>query len=608
MPLESLLFIAILVLAFFLFSREVLPLEISGLLVLLLLVFTGILEPREALSSFGNEALFLIGSLFVLIAGLNKTGVIKKLETQLLRICGSSRLLSFTLVMVIVAAVSAFVSNTATLAVSIPIIVSMAERFGDSPQKWLMPVAFASVLGGMNTLVGTSTNIIISGLLPEYNVGEFDLFTTSTVGMPILICGLIFLVMFSRYLLPGELGPDENIPLKYGLRPYTAELTVREDSPLAHTRVANSPLFGNVAVTILGVMRKGEPMLVPFGNLRIHAGDRLIIQGDIEQLHETLDKHGLEFHEQIKDETEEEGENGERKARREKKEKDEVDFGFHEVLVTARSPLNNRTPKEVSLRARYRMSLVAINRQGATLRSKLSEVRIAAGDILVVQFLNNMDNSVLDTLGLVPLQEIKGERRKTHLAPHAVGVFFLSLLLGSITHFPLAITCLAGCVLLVILDILRPAEMYESIEWKVLIFIGAVLCLGKGMQASGTAELLGGALSTFFLTLPDPAYAIAFFFVITVVMTQLLSNQATAVVMIPIAVTTARHIGLEPMAFVMSVTIAASCCFVTPFEPAFMLVYGPGRYRFVDFFRLGIGITILAVIIAVYIIPRAYLL
>lgn len=605
MSYEIGIFVAILTLAFLLFSREIFPLEISGLLVLVLLVYSGILDGTEALGSFGDASIILIGSLFVLISGLNKTGLIKKLEKQLLAIAGSSRWLTLGLIMLLVAFVSAFVSNTATLAVSIPIVVALAEKYGDSPRKWLMPVAFASVLGGMNTLIGTSTNIIISSLLPRYGIGQFDLFTTSTVGLPILALGIIFLIACSHYLLPGDDGSETStIGLRYGLRPYTAEITVTEESPLCFETLSSCSLFKENGITVMGVLREATAEIqVPRGSLLILPNDRLIVKGEIETLRETLLAQGLEFHDEIK--PPDEDNDTERTSKGEKREG--YDFGFHEVLVTARSPLNNRTPREANLRGRYRLSLIAINRLGETVRSKLSEVPIVAGDILVVQFLTNIDNNLLDALGLVPLQELKSERARSHLAPFALLIFILSLLLGSITAYPLAITCLSGCVAMAMIGIIRPDEIFQAVEWRVLIFIGSVLCLGKGMEASGTATLLASYLSELFITL-DPVYAVCFFFVITVVMTQLLSNQATAVVMIPIAINTATNIGLEPMAFIMSVTIAASCCFLTPFEPAFMLVYGPGRYRFADFFKLGIFLTIIAVAVALYIIPNEYLL
>ncbi|MDC0358110.1 SLC13 family permease [Oligoflexia bacterium] len=593
------IFIVILVLAFFLFTREVYPLEISAILILVLLVATGTLDAKHALSSFGNESLFLIGSLFILIAGLKKTGLVKRFEEVLIGICGESRNITFVIVLLLVAFLSAFVSNTATLAISIPIIVSMAKKFGDSPKLWLMPMAFASVLGGMNSLIGTSTNIIISSLLPEYNIQPFSLFTTANAGLPILFCGIIFLLLFSRYLLPKSSGTDEeSIGVKYDIRPYTLELAVQEDSPLCNKSLAALPLFRDAGINVLGVIRADLPLLMPRGSLIIQGGDRLVIEGDITKVTEILDRQGLDFYEEQRDKESEDPSASKR---------DEYDLGFHEVLVTRRSLLNNRSPKEVYLRGRYRLSLIAINRQGATLREKLSDVRITAGDTLVVQFLDFVDNNTLDFLGLVPLQQLKQERYRVRKAPLAAMIFIGALLIGSATSFSLAVACLGGSVLMVMTGILRSNEIYEAVEWRVLIFIGGILCLGKGMESSGTAALMADYLSQFMIAI-DPVGALAFFFIITSVMTQLLSNQATAVVMIPVAINTANTIGLDAMPFIMAVTIAASCCFVTPFEPAFMLVYGPGGYKFSDFFRLGIFLNVMAIAIAIYVIPRVWLL
>ena len=600
MSYEIILFIAILVLAFTLFAREVFPLEVSALLILVLLVFSGILTKDQAFSSFGNESLVLIGSLFVMIAGLTKTGIIKKLEEYLIKLSRGSRTLSFTIILLLVAVVSAFVSNTATLAVTIPIVISLARQFNDSPKKWLMPVAFASVLGGMNSLIGTSTNIIISSLLPEYGMDSFSLFTTANVGIWILIIGIIYLVFISRHLIPeGDIA--ENVGLKYDLREYTTEVTVLEDSPLVNNTLASSPLFKEVEITVLGVIRKGVPFQIPRGSFILRTGDRLIVEGNIKKLTEIRQTYGLKFVEETKSAPQtEQQENGEKP-----KQKKEEEVQFHEVIVTARSLLNFRTPPEVQLRNRYRISLIAVNRQGVTVREKLSNIRMSAGDILVVQFLGPIDNTVLDHLGLVPLKAVGEERYRTERAPIAALLFVGALLVGSITDIPLSVCCLAGALLTVVFNILRPQELYDSIEWKVLLFIGAVLCLGKGMDASGTALYLAEFLSDFFTTI-DPTYAVSFFFILTVIMTQLLSNQATAVVMVPLAISTSSALGLNPMPFVMAVTIAASCCFVTPFEPAFMLVYGPGEYRFADFFKVGIALNILAIIIGILVIPTVW--
>ena len=589
-----------------LFIREVFPLEISALLILVLLVVTGILKPQEAFDNFGNQALIMIGSLFVLIDGLTNTGVIRTLEGKLQSITGENRNLSFILLLIVVGAVSAFVSNTATLAVSIPIVTAMARKFDESPKLWLMPIAFASVLGGMNSLIGTSTNIIISGLLPDYGLSAFNLFTTATYALPLSLIGVLYLVFFAKYLLPkGDGAEADSIDLKYDLRAYTTEFTVLEDSDLIDKTMPECAIFREADITVLGIVRQ-EHLLLPRQELVFRKDDRLVVEGNITSLTEISEKYGVRFDETLKQEEETSGDKTEEDEKpKKKKKKSAPELQLHEVLITSQSFLNNKTPAEVYLRNRYRISLIAINRQGVTLRSKLSTVRMLPGDILVVQFLGYIDNSILDYLGLVPLKALEGESPRSHLAPLAITFFVLSLVLGSISPLPLALTCLTGAILMVITGIVKAEEMYQGIEWRVLLFIGAILCLGRGMETSGTAALIAENLSGLLAGLP-PSILVGFFFLFTVILTQLLSNQATAVVMIPLAISTASTIGINPHTLVMTVTMAASCCFMTPFEPAFLLVYGPGGYKFTDFFRVGLILALAGMVIAMVIIPIAW--
>ncbi len=603
MSTAVILFLVILFLAFLLFTTELFPLEISALGVLVLLVLFEIISAREAFESFGNESIILIGSLFVLVGGLRRTGLITSLESHLLRVSKGSRSLSFLLVLLLVAFFSAFVSNTATLAISIPIVVSISKRFGDSPRQWLLPVGFASLLGGMNTLIGTSTNIIISGILPEYGLEPFSLFTTSSVGFPILVCGIIYLMVLSRFVLKKEEdGENQNLGVKYDLRSYTSELTIEAGSSICNQTLAASPLSREMHLNVLGVLRGDNPVLVPRSTLQLQEGDRLVVEGNLQEINEVLQKYKLKFEDErnVQIETDEEDSNAKKKKRN-------VDLALHEVLVSSRSLLVGRTPREAYLRNRRRLSLIAINRQGVTLRKDLSDVRIAPGDILVVQFLDNIDNQTLDNLGLIPLQERTQQRYRTELAPVAAFIFIFSLLIGSVSQYPIALFTLAGAVAVVVCGVLRSDEIYQTIEWRVLIFIGAILCLGKGMDASGTAELLGNYVANSFHQF-GPQYIIAFFFLLTFVLTQLLSNQATAVVMVPVAIQTATTLGYEPMGIIIAVAVAASCAFMTPFEPALMLVYGAGSYKFSDFAKLGMLLGVLAFLISLTVIPTIWAL
>ncbi|MCB0336508.1 MAG: SLC13 family permease, partial [Bdellovibrionales bacterium] len=467
MSIDIVLFLVILFGGFALLATEFMALEMVAFCVLLALVFTGLLPASDAFDSFGNQSIFLIGSLFVLIAGLRKTGIVSRLEDIITIVSDRPRWITFGVVLFVVAFISAFVSNAATLAVCIPLVVRLAKRYGESARSWLMPVAFASVLGGMNSLIGTSTNIIISSLLPAYGIPEFRLFTTAYVGFPILLVGLLYLLIFAKVILRRDDSRDQDdVEVKYDLRAYTAEILVQGKSPLANKTLSSTALFKEADVTVLNIIREGMAPLFPHAGFLIRSDDRLLVEGNIAKLTEITDKYGLQFREEAKAIELQEG-----------KKKNDISIEFHEVLIASDSLLVNRKPSGVSLRNRFGISLIAINRKGETLRSKLSDLKMESGDILVVQFLSQVDNDLLDYLGLVPLQKINQERLLSNRAWLAAGIFVAALLFGSITSFPLSITCLAGAVSLPILKILKMNEFYTALEWRILLFIGAILSL-----------------------------------------------------------------------------------------------------------------------------------
>lgn len=597
MTFQIAIFLAILSVAFFLFAKEIFSIEISALLVLVLLVLSGIVTKQEAFSSFSSDAIFLIGSLFVMTAGLNKTGVIRKLERALLKIAGRNRSLSYFTILVSVGLISAFVSNTATLAVVIPVVTSLARGLGESPRRWLLPVALASVLGGMTTLVGTSTNIIISGMLPEYNLPQFDLFTPLSISYPIFIFGMGYLFFIAPALLKGSSTTKLSVEsgTEFNLRAYTAEFVVLKGSPLVGKRIENCLISSSVDVTILGVVRDKEGILAPRAGMIIASEDHLILEGNIERLNEIKSQFGLEFLGEAK------GAIFLQEFGRLQDGTTQTPLKFYEVLVTNRSALVGRTSVEIFLRNRFGLSLLAVNRHGHTSYQRLKDFRFNVGDILVVQFVRAIDNRTLEHLGLVPLQELERESYRTRLAPLATIAFISAIVLGSISSFPLSFSCLIGALVIITSGVLRGNEIYDAIDWRVLIFIGSILCLGKGMEQSGTAELVANLLSTS-LDGMAPFVLVLVFLVITAVMTQVLSNQATAVVLIPVAIRLSHEAGINPFLLVMAVTLGASFCFLTPLEPVFMMVHGPGKYRLLDFVRTGALLWLAAILLALYMI------
>ncbi len=586
-------YLVILCFALYLFVREPFPIEIAALGIAVLLTVTGILSQAELRQSFANEAVFLIGAVFVLLAGMTETGVILKLEKALLKLTRGSESKGFFLVLVFFGLASSFIGNTVLIALGMPIVIAISSSYSRGPKQWLLPMSFAVVLGGMNSLLGTSSNIVISGMLPQYGLEPFSLFTTGYVGFPIFLVGLAYLWILSKKLLPVSEGEFqlERVDVKYNLRAYTTEVVVIEGSPLCYKTIDSASVLRDSDLVILSVSRDQLRNISPRGGFILEPGDVLLLEGNISKLNELKDRCGLRFIEQVKQK--------ERGVR-----PDTESLDLHEVVITNSSQLKFRTPAEISLRNRYRISLLAVHRQGETIRDSLKNLKLLAGDILIVQFLSSIDNRLLEQLGLVPLQIVPSalESGKPYKAILAVAIFILSILVGSLTSMGLTLASLLGAVALVAFRVLDYEKLYSHIEWRILIFIGSVIALGKGMESSGAAVALSGLISEF-LTGHSPYMVLFTFLGLATLLTQILSNQAAAALLIPLAVNTAVTMGISKMSLVMAVTVGASLTYLTPFEPGFMLVYGPGQYRFMDFVRVGLPLTLIGLALSMLLIP-----
>lgn len=591
LTLSVITYLSILAVAIYLFVSEKIAIEIAGLIIVVLLIFSGTITKEVAFSSFGNDSIFLIASLYVMTAGLSKTGLLSKLEHVIVARGQQKPQKTFFIILALAGIISSFISNAATMAAILPIVISIAHKLNIPARNWLLPTSFIAVLAGTNTLIGSSTNMVISSLLPRYGLDPLGLFTLTPISLPIFFIGIIYLLFFSRFLVSSNTDTEQSLDLKYDLRSYTAEVRVLENSPLCGTQIENSALFRQIDVTIIAVSRKDYPVMAPRGGLMIRANDKLIVEGNIKKLTEIRDVYGLKFPEELKALVTETGEQV------------KLDnLKFHEVLVSSKSILASCTPLEVQLRNRYKISLIAINRHGTTLREKLKDVKIASGDILIVQFLSNIQKQDLDYLGLVPLQSIETEVFRVKFAKHAGIIFLASILIGSFTNIAMSLSCLAGALAMVSLGIVRAHEAFENIDWKILIFIGSVICLGLGMENSGSALAIANLLKPLLVTM-RPELLIFCFFAISATLTQLLSNQATGVILIPIAVNMSQLLQIDPMPLIIALTMGASSGYLTPLDPPFMLVYGPGGYKFKDFAKVGFFLLLISGAMVTWLVP-----
>lgn len=579
--------LSLLVVALILFSLERIPIEVVSILLVMALVITNTLTAGEAFAGFGNDIVITIAGLFILTGGLAKTGVIDLIGRRLHRTAGDSEFRIVALIMFAAALCAAVMKNTTTTAMFLPVVLGIAVRRKISPSKLLMPLAFGAILGGTCTLIGTSTNLAVSGALPRYGIQPFTMFELTRVGVVIVAAGMFYMLVVGIRLLPRK-TPAESLTEQYHVRQYMTEVIVLDDSPLIGKTLAEARISDELDLTVLGILRGEERRIAPSPRELIKADDLLLVQGRVEDILKVKGEAGIEI-----------------KADFELNDSvlESKETELFEAMVPRGSDFIGRTLKRLDLRKRFGTVVLAIDRHGVDLLSKISRVRLRFGDVLLIQANREQVERLAADGHILLLEEIsekqaRPEKRKWALLAFAVFLFF------SLTHLvPLPIAVLIGVMILLASQSVRMSEVYEIIDWRLLILIACMISFGLAMEKTGADQYVAGLIVKY-TNQYGPTAVLAGFFVMTVALTQPMSNQAAALVMLPIAVKTAIALGLNPRTFAITVTYAASCSFLTPLEPACVLVYTPGRYRFFDFVKVGAILTIAVFAIVIWLVPH----
>ncbi|HUP21139.1 MAG TPA: SLC13 family permease [Gemmatimonadota bacterium] len=586
---EIALLLSIVGIAIVLFAFERIPADLIGLGIMLSLVLTGILVPEQAFAGFGSDTVMMILGLLIMTAALLRTGVVEMAGRAILRRGGTDPDRLLVLVTVSVAALSAFISNTAAAAFFLPIVMGVALRSGASPSRFLLPMAFAAILTSPVTLISTSSNMVVSGLMTDYGMEPIGMFELAPVGIPIAVVGLVYLLTVGRRLIPSRPAPRD-LAEEFGLGPYLTEVVVLAKSKLAGKTLAESGFGRDLDLTVLRILRGGKKPVGARAETRLEEGDVLIVEGRRDEILKIKETGGLDIRPDV--------ELGGPAAEGE-------DLVLAEGMVLPGSPLIGRTLRSTEFRERHGLQVLAIHRHGETLRDQLSRVRLRLGDALLVQ-------GDADRLAELEAQNVlavvgaeRGERPRLGRAWLAIGIFVASIAAATLGVLPLAVAFMTGALVTMATRCITPQEAYRDIEWKVLILIGSMLALGVAMEETGTAELLAGGIVEA-AGGASPYWLLSGFFLLTVVLTQPMSNQAAAIVVLPLAIETALAAGLEPRTFAMMVAVAASVSYLTPLEPACLMVYGPGRYRFFDFLKVGAPLTVAIYLIAIALVPLVW--
>lgn len=579
--------LGLLFVALALFAIERIPIEIVSIVLVMALVITSTLTVTDAFAGFGNDIVITIAGLFILTGGLVKTGVVDFVGRRLHRFAGDSEFRITAFIMVAAAVSAAFMKNTTTTAMFLPVVLGLATRRNLPPSKLLIPLAFGAILGGTCTLIGTSTNLAVSGALPRYGITQFSMFELTKVGVPIVGFGMLYMLLVGLRLLPRR-APAKDLTEQYHVRQYMTEVIVLADSPLIGKTLAEARISDELDLTVLGILRGTQQYrIAPHPYEQIKADDLLLVQGRAEDILRVKGEAGIEIKPDftLSDELLE-----------------GADVELFEAMVPKGSDFIGSSLKRLKFRRRYRLVVLAINRHGVNLLSKLSTVRIRFGDVLLIQGNREQVESLAADDQILLLEEIserqvRSTKRRWALTAFGVFLFF------SVTHLvPLPIAVLLGVLILLASRSLRTSEIYEMIEWRLIVLIACMISFGLAMEKTGADQFLANLIISG-TGRYGPLGVLAGFFVMTVALTQPMSNQAAALVMLPIAVKTAIALGLNPRTFAVAVTYAASCSFLTPLEPACVLVYTPGQYRFFDFVKVGSVLTVVVFAIVMYLVP-----
>ena len=603
---EILFVFALLLITIILFVSGWFRLDMVAIMVILALILSGLLSPTTALAGFGDPVVLLIAGLFVVGEALFRTGVAYAIGDWLMRVAGTSESRLLILLMLVVAGLSAFMSSTGAVAIFIPVALNLAVKVGSSPSRLMMPLAFASMIGGMLTLIGTPPNLVVSTQLTREGLESFGFFDFTPIGLLILLVGITYIMLFGRRLLPREEGVEgaakDRLSLRdlseiYNITNQLHRLRIWAGSPLEGKTVGQALLRTRYDVTVLGIERQQrrakavKPALI---GTEFRAGDIIYALGSDEEVDRLVKAEELERLEISE---------GHGKVAAQ-------ELGLVEVLLAPRSELVGKTLSEARFRERYGLSVLAVLRQGEPLKKELVETPFAFGDSLLmgggwtqIDLLQGKQKDFLVLNLPKEMSEVAPNRSK---APWALAVTLGMMLLMTFKLVDAVTAVLLAALAMVLVGCVSMKDAYRSVNWESLVLIAGMLPMATVLEKTGGVELIVKGLTE---TLGDfgPTALMAGLFVITSLFSQFISNTATTVLVAPIAVGAAIEAGVSPYPFLMTVALAASTAFSTPVaSPVNTLVLGPGGYRFTDFVKVGVPLQLLAMVVTLLVVPLLF--
>jgi di/tricarboxylate transporter len=583
MPGDQLIVFATLALVLVLFIWGRWRYDLVALFALIVVSVAGLIPAADAFAGFGHPAVITVAAVLVVSRALFNSGMVDYLVRFMSR-AGDNQLVQLTVLVIAVTVCSGFMNNIGALALFMPVAIRMARKNDLSPSLFLMPLAFGSLLGGLITQVGTPPNIIISTFREGTPIGEpFRMFDFTPVGAGVALAGVLFILLIGWRLIPQRKGKLSRSEL-FEIDDYITEILVPEKSALTGKRLRDLEEITEGDIVVVGHVRDGQKFPAPSPRRTFKEGDILIIRAGAEDLQELLDATGLELEES-------------NKSGEEALSSDEVTV--MEATITKNSVLEGRSARSSNLRSRYGVNLLGLSRQGGRLRAKPDSIKLRVGDVLLLQGPVKILEDVLPTLGLLPLVERGlrvGQPRRVFLG---LAIFITALSLAALGLLPIQIAFTGAALVMVLAGLLSLREIYESIDWPVIVLLGAMIPVSLALESSGGAQLIADGILNIAGS-AAPWVTLTVVLVGTMFLSDLVNNAAAAVLMAPISLSIAAGLGASADPFLMSVAIGASCAFLTPIgHQSNTLVMGPGGYRFSDYWRMGLPLEIIIVLVAI---------
>lgn len=585
MTLEIWIVTFILIAAMVLFATEKMRTDLIGLLVMVLLGLTGILKPKELFYGFSNEAVVTIGAMFVLSAALTRTGTVAALGGKLATYSKGSPMRFLVLVLGVVCFMSAFVNNTPVVVVFIPAVLTVCTKLGQSPSKFLIPISFASMLGGSCTLIGTSSNILVSSLSDEAGYGPIGMFEFSTVGIVVVVFGLGYLLLFSFRFLPERVTIASTLPAEEAKK-YVTQVHITDGSPLIGKTLSETA-FAKLGLSVIELIR-GERIQRLDRQTPLEVADTLLLKGDANEILELERKHEISITSDISPQ--------EDQIKR-------VEMTIFELMIAPESPLIGRTCQEIKLRDEFDVSVFALQRKGRHHQKQIADVELRMGDILLVRGPMASLKRLRKSDSFILLEGVHDEVIERHKAPIAISTIGAIVLLAAFGVFPISVLAMGGVAIIMLTRLLSPREIYRAIDWPILVLIAGMMALGTAMGKTGALELVASGLITSVGSLGTHGALWVLYF-LTAFMSLVIMNKPAAVLAAPLAILMAHKLEIEPKPFIMAVAFAASTAMATPMGyQTNLLVYGPGGYKFKDFLKFGLPLNIAIGILICLLIP-----